>query len=141
MKSKNQTVDRGRLIAIMIVGLLVVVTGTLFSVKSIQEGNIAGGVGGALIALIILGFAIIVYVRGQRDMVKGFPLQDERSRRVMEKASSRAFYVSLYVLLAIGFLSEDWIPFRDVSQATSVAVGCMALLFAIFWAYYERKEM
>jgi len=72
-------------------------------------------------------------------MKKGFPLQDERSKRVMQKAMSMAFLVSLYLLLAIGFLSDDIIKFRDVSQATSAAVGGMAILFAVFWVYYNRK--
>lgn len=73
-------------------------------------------------------------------MKEGYPLQDERSKRVMQKAMSRSFLVSLYLLLAIGWLSDDLIKFRDVSQATSLAVGGMVLLFAIFWAYYNRKE-
>jgi uncharacterized membrane protein len=73
-------------------------------------------------------------------MKKGFPLQDERSRRVMEKATSKAFLITLYLLLAIGFLSEEVIHFRDVSQATSVAVGGMAILFAALWVYYNKKE-
>jgi uncharacterized membrane protein len=58
----------------------------------------------------------------------------------MEKASSKAFYVSLYLLLVIGFLSDEKIKFRDVSQAMSAAIGAMAILFAIFWAYYSRKD-
>ena len=52
-----------------------------------------------------------------------------------------AFYVSLYLLLAVGFLSEDFISFRDVSQATDISVGIMALLFAIFLIYYNKKEI
>jgi uncharacterized membrane protein len=143
MKTKNNTEgkDKIRMIAIMIVSLFVIATGTLFSLTSFMKGNIAGGVGGGFIAITILAFAIFVFRRGNRDIKKGFPLQDERSRSVLEKASSKAFYVSLYLLLAIGFLSEDIIHFRDVSQATSLAVGGMAILFAVFWAYYNRKEI
>jgi hypothetical protein len=62
---------------------------------------------------------------------EGYPLKDERSRRVMEKSGYKAFLVSFYLLL-IGYISEDIIKFRDASQATSVAVGGMALLFLIF---------
>ena len=140
MKTKNtEGKNKIRMIAILIVSLLVIATGTLFSLKSFANGNIAGGVGGGFIAIIILGFAIFVFMRGNRDIKQGFPLKDERSKRVLEKASSMAFYVSLYLLLAVGFLSEDIIKFRDVSQATSLAVGGMALLFAVFWVYYNGK--
>ena len=127
------------LIAIILVSLFVIATGTLFSLNSFMKGNIAGGVSGVLIAIIILVFAIFVFRRGNRDMKEGDPLKDERSKKVIEKASSLAFYVTLYLLLAIGFLSDDIIKFRDVSQATSIAVAGMAILFAAFWAYYNRK--
>jgi len=143
MKTKNNTKgkDKIRMTAMIMVSLLVIATGTLFSLTSFMKGDIAGGVAGVFIAITILVFAISVFIRGYRDMKKGFPLRDERSRRILEKASSKAFYVSLYLLLGVGFLSDDLIKFRDVSQATGIAVGMMAILFAVFWAYYSRKEI
>ena len=138
---KTKAKDKARMTAILIISILVIVTGTLFAVTAFRKGEVAGGILGILIALIILAFAVIVYSRGTRDLKKGFPIQDERSRKVLDKASSRAFYLSLYFLLLIGFLSDKIINFRDVSQATSISVGCMALLFLGFWAYYNRKEL
>ncbi|MBW2989747.1 DUF2178 domain-containing protein [Candidatus Woesearchaeota archaeon] len=141
MVKKNDTRnrDKARMAAIAIISLLVILSGALFSVKSFMEGEIAGGIIGIFIAAMILAFAFVVFRRGNRDLKQGLPLQDERSRRVMEKASSLAFYVSLYLLLAVGFFSDGIIKFRDVSQATGLAVGGMALLFAVFWAYYNKK--
>ena len=136
MKKRN---ERIRLTAIVIISLFVILTGALFSYGSFRNQEVAGGILGILIAIMILGFAIFVFRRGNRDLKQGYPLKDERSRRVMEKAASLAFYVSLYLLLAIGFLSDDIIKFRDVSQATGITVGFMALLFAIFWVYYNKK--
>ncbi|MFH1399052.1 MAG: hypothetical protein ABIG95_02990 [Candidatus Woesearchaeota archaeon] len=74
-------------------------------------------------------------------MKNGFPLHDERSIMVIEKASSKAFYVSLYVLLAVGYFSDSVLKFRDVSQAAVITVGIIGLLFAGFWLYYSRKEL
>ncbi|MBW2991632.1 DUF2178 domain-containing protein [Candidatus Woesearchaeota archaeon] len=132
--------DNIRLLSMVVISLFVIITGALFVYSAFMQGEIAGGIFGAVIALIILAFAMSVFIRGSKDLKKGLPLKDERSRRVMEKASSRAFYISLYMLLAIGFFS-DRIPFRDISQATGLAVGLMALLFAGFWIYYNKKEM
>ena len=138
MKQENKRRNEKIMLAVMIViSVAVIVTGTLFAFGSLRNGKIAGAVLGVIIALIILAFAVIVLRRGKRDLKEGYPLKDERSRKVMEKASSLSFYVSLYWLLLIGFLSE-WIPFRDVSQATSVGVGGMALLFLIFWLLTEQ---
>ncbi|MFH1585211.1 MAG: DUF2178 domain-containing protein [archaeon] len=141
MKKKNKINEKARLALMILISIFVIVTGIFFSYGPFKNGEFAGGILGIIIAIIILGFAIFVYRRGNRDLKKGYPLKDERSIRILEKASSMAFYVSLYALLAIGFLSDEIIPFRDVSQATSVTVGFMALLFAIFWFYYNRKEM
>lgn len=133
--------DKIRLIAILTVSLFVIITGTLLTVTALQKGDISGAVLGAMIAISILAFAFFAYKRGNQDLKEGYPLHDERSRRVMEKATSKAFYVSLYLLLAIGFFSDSMIRFRDVSQATSVAVGGMAVLFLGFWIYYNKKEI
>lgn len=138
-KNNGEGKDKINLAAISIISLLVIATGTAFSLMRFMQGDVAGGVTGALIAITILVFAIFVLIRGNRDMKEGVPLRDERSKKVIEKASSTAFYVSIYLLLAIGFLSEDIIHFRDVSQATGLAIGLMAILFAVFWAYYNRK--
>jgi hypothetical protein len=124
-----------------LISLFVIATGTLFAVQSFRTGENLGGIASIFISLLILGFAIAVYIRGYKDIKGGYPLHDERSKKVLQKASSMAFFVSLYLLLAVGFLSEDLIPFRDVSQATGITVGIMALLFAVFWAYYSRKEI
>jgi uncharacterized membrane protein len=142
MKSKiNNVNDKARLITIIIISIIVILTGGLFAVNAFKNSEIVGGTLGLVIAISILAFAIFVFKKGNRDMKQGYPLQDERSRKVLEKASSKVFYVTLYLLLAIGFLSEDVIKFRDVSQATSLAVGGMAVLFFIFWTYYNKKEI
>ena len=133
--------EKIRMTALITISLLVIATGTLFSLKAFTKGNIAGGILGGIIAITILVFAIFVFKRGNRDLKEGYPLKDERNKKVLEKASSLAFYVTLYMLLAIGFLSDDIIKFKDVSQATSLAVAGMAILFAVFWAYYNKREI
>jgi len=133
--------DLIRLIAIGIVSLIVIATGALWAVSAYMKGDMAGAIGGGAIAAIILVFAIFTFIKGNRDLKEGFPLKDERSRKVIEKASSKAFYVSLYLLLALGFLSDGMIQFRDVSQATGIAVGGMAIIWAVLWAYYNNKEI
>jgi len=141
MKNKKNTRknEKIRLMVIVIVSIFVIITGSLFAFKSFENGKIVGVVLGVMVAIIILIFALMVYKRGNSDLKNGFPLKDERSQKVMQKAMSMAFLVSLYMLLAIGFLSEDVIQFRDVSQATSVGIGGMALLFLIFWIYYNNS--
>jgi len=143
MKAKKnpERRDRLRLTGILILSFLLIATGSLWAFNSIRRGDIGGAISGSIIALIILIFAFFVFIRGSKDMKQGHPLEDERSKRVMEKALSLGFIATLYLLLGIGWLSEDIIHFRDVSQATGAAIGGMAILFAIFWLYFNKKEI
>lgn len=136
----NKKTDKLRIRAIFFISLFVIATGALYAIQAIKNKDIMGAVLGGIIALIILFFAYFTYARGNKDIKEGFPLKDERSIKVMEKASSKAFYISLYLLLTMGFIS-DYLPFRDVSQATGITVGLMALLFAALWIYYNSKEI
>ena len=51
MKKQSKRTYKLRLIAITIVSLLVVITGSLFSFKSFENGNISGGIAGIFIAV------------------------------------------------------------------------------------------
>ena len=141
MKANPERRDRLRLTGILILSFLLIATGSLWAFNSIRRGDIGGAISGSIIALIILIFAFFVFTRGSKDVKQGYPLEDERSKRVMEKAMALAFLATLYLLLGIGWLSEDIIKFRDVSQATGAAIGGMAILFAIFWLYFNKKEI
>jgi uncharacterized membrane protein len=133
--------DKARLALITIISLLVLATGVLFTWTSYNKGGIAGAALSSIISLTILGFFFFTFIRSSKDLKEGYPIKDERSARVLEKASSKAFYISLYLLLAMGFFSDSLIKFRDVSQATSLAVGGMALLFFACWLYYNGKAL
>jgi hypothetical protein len=139
-KNKSKRKDKVRLIMFIIISIIVIITGILYSTSTYKSGDFIGSILGIIIAITIFIFALIVFTRGNKDLKNGYPIQDERSKRVLEKASSKSFYISLYLLLLIGFLSDDFIKFRDVSQVTSVSVGIMGLLFLISWIYYNKKE-
>jgi amino acid transporter len=145
VKKKNTKLDKGpdraRLMAIALFSVFVILTGTWFSANSFGKGEILTGVVSVIISVSILALALFITIRGNRDLKEGYPLKDERSRKVIEKATSAAFYASLYLLLAIGFMSDGIIPFKDASQAISISVGGMALLFLGFWVYYNGKEL
>jgi uncharacterized membrane protein len=143
MKAKKNEAkkDKAKLLVMLVVSLIVISTGILFWFTSFRKGNVPGGILGIIIVIAVVAFAVFLLKRRLIDMKEGYPSEDERSRRVMEKATSRAFYASLYLLLLVGLLSDSIIKFRDVSQATSAIVGGMAILFVAFWAYYNKKEI
>ncbi|MCU0798183.1 MAG: DUF2178 domain-containing protein [Candidatus Thermoplasmatota archaeon] len=144
MKERKDALERkygsGKAKAMMMMVLAVIIASS-FIVYAITSGNI----GYSLVLLVIATVLLVVFglfaIRRYRDAEKGLPFEDERSRKVMEKATSRSFFVSLYTLLFIGWLSEDIVHFRDVSQATSAVILVLAISFFICWVYYNRKEI
>jgi uncharacterized membrane protein len=142
--TKNKTLTRKNTrnkIKALFMAVLAVVVATTLIIYSLGAGEGIYSAGIIIIAAILVIFFGLFAFRRYKDASEGLPFEDERSRKVLEKSSSASFYVTLYLLLAIGILSENTISFRDVSQATGVAVGLMGLLFFVFWIYYNKKEI
>lgn len=100
-----------------------------------------------LVTLIIVGMQIgilIWLVKRSKDVKEGFPLQDERTKRVMDKASSRTFYFMIYFLLFLGWISDDGIESLGIPgligrHVTALAILGGAVVFFIMAAYYSKK--
>lgn len=137
--------DRARVIGISIVTILVLSSFALLSLTLIQNGRVSQG--GLMV--IITGVLVIFAIKMLKDQYEhtkdGFPVEDEMSKKVRMKAMSWAFLAGIYWLLALGWydnLATDFYgasPFRDPSQATGAGILGMAVMFGIFWAYFNWK--
>lgn len=128
-----------------IVLFLVVATMTLYSIMIVKDGTYE--IGDIIVLflpfMIIVGIASLILSR-YKDVKKGIPLEDERSKKVMDMASSRAFYISMYWLLFISFFEDFFAGIAgleklDASQTVGGGIMGMAVAFIIFWIYYDRK--
>ncbi len=138
--SKERESKGSKIKSVFLILLAVIVAGSLL-MYAFSSKNM-----GYSVILMILAASLVVFfglfaLRRYKDAGKGIPFEDERSKRVMEKAATKGFYLTLYVLLAVGWLSEGTIQFRDVSQATGAVIGIMVIVFFAFWAYYNRREI
>ena len=134
MKDKTRVVLAGIIAALVILGSLLLIVALLAEGENMQLVLPIG------IVVIIVLFMIPFVKRRLFDVKKGFPFEDERSKKVMTNASSKAYYVSLYWLLAISFSVETFeIIEMDVSQAIGTGIVGMAVLFGIFFVYYDGK--
>ena len=105
----------------------------LYSTKSelsLWEYLIAG-----LVALVVI-FSLIVGFKKIKDTRQGFPLDDELSVKIKEKAAANAFMYSFYVWLLIMFFIVD----REVSPSVPIGIGIlgMGILFIGFWIYFTK---
>ena len=137
---KDKTKDKTRVVLARIVAALVILASLLLAATLLAKGNIIDIVLPIGIIVIIGLFMIPFVKRRWFDVRKGFPSEDERSKKVMTNASSKAYYVSLYWLLLISFSVEVLeIVELDVGQAIGIGIVGMAILFGIFFLYYNGK--
>jgi len=147
MKKKEVSIERKlrgakiKPLFMLVLAVVIAMTFLLYAVMEFLDGEIGYPVLLILIAAILIVLFGWIALARYRDSQRGLVSEDERSRRVMEKATSRSFMVGIYALLLIGWLSDDIIHFRDVSQATGAAILVIAISFFCFWIYYNRKEI
>ena len=134
MKNKRRVVLAGIITALVISGLLLFASILLTKGKT-SEMILPGG-----ILLIIVIFMIPFVKRRYFDVKKGFPYEDERTKKVMVNAAAKAYYISLYWLLAISFSVEVLeIIELDVGGAIGTGIVGMAIIFGICYWYFNRK--
>jgi hypothetical protein len=89
------------------------------------------------VILILIVFALYIGIKRIQSERKGLPAEDELSKKVLSKAASSAFYLSLYMWLAISYLSDS----KSMATQTWIGTGivCMSLLFALSWIFHRIK--
>lgn len=123
---------------IFIICVLMLVSAVLWLLKGRVTGNIqeiltATGI------FILVGFAALIGTSRLRSHLRKEPSEDELSKRVMTRASSLAFYVSLYLWLFISYMSER-LKMPTQSLIGSGILG-MALVFFFCWLYVKASGM
>lgn len=86
---------------------------------------------------ILFLFGAFIAFRRFRSSVKGLPAEDELSKRIEQKAASKAFFVSLFLWLIITYIQNESEQNSDIFFGYGI-IG-MALLFAIFYVFYSIK--
>lgn len=135
-----------RIVLMVTIALLFAITSLLYGAQSWAKGEILPATIIPFIAIII-AIAFIVYaVREIKNIKKGLPSIDERSRKVKFYSAGYAFIISIYFVLAISWLDEPLTKrlghplFRDVSQALGLVIAGMAIIWGLCYLYMNRKE-
>jgi len=79
------------------------------------------------IIILLVGFAVYLGITRLRSVKRGEPAEDELSKRVLQKASSLAYYVSLYLWVAMIFVNDR------TKIETEVLLGIGILGMAVIW--------
>ena len=90
-----------------------------------------------VIVFVLVALALIFGIRRFGSERRGEPAEDELSKKIMQKAASTAYYVSLYWLLVLVYLSDSWQ--KEAESLIGTGILGMAILFALCWVYYKIK--
>ncbi len=116
--------------------LVFVVAAMLLVTVGLWIANTSGDLGftdiaGFGVIILVVAFAVFIGFKRLASAKRGEPTEDELSRKVMRKTSSLAFYISLYLWLAIMYFSEK----INCETHTIIGIGIlgMAVIFAVCW--------
>ena len=119
-----------RTVLIFIISALVTITVIIWAVNagipgSFRETLMFGSI------LIVVGFAFFIGIRRARSHLRKEPAEDELSRKVMVKASSLSYYISIYLWLIIMYFSDK----SALETHTLIGAGIigMAVIFFLSW--------
>ena len=115
---------------IFIVALLVLVS-VLFWVFNIQKPLNPIEIGMILIPLILVGFALLLGFRNLGSTIRKEPVEDELSKKVMTKASSLSFYISLYMWLFVMYISDK--TTMEPRSLIGTGIAGMSLVMLLSW--------
>lgn len=122
---------------IMIVLALMVITGVITWVANTKSEITIQEVGmfGALILLV--GFAVFIAIKKIKSAKAGLKSEDELSKKIMNMAAARSYYVSIYLWLFIMYLSDRTV--LEIHSLIGLGIIGMAILFAGFWVFFNFR--
>ena len=100
----------------------------------ISNANISGNIQEYLnIAVIValVGFALYIGLERLKSLRRKEPIEDELSKKIMTKASSLSFYVSIYLWLFIMYMSDK--TTMETHSLIGAGILGMSIIFLLSW--------
>lgn len=117
-------------IVTFVISALIVASLALWALKGQIAGNTQEIVMAGIV-LVLVGFAVTLGVSRLRSHLRREPGEDELSRMVMTRASSLAYYVSIYMWLFVMYIRDK----TTLAAHSLVGAGIlgMAVIFLFCW--------
>jgi hypothetical protein len=119
-----------RTVIIFVISALILASLALWALKGHIAGNTQEIVMGEII-LVMVGFAVYLGISRLRSHKRGEPADDELSKRVMMRASSLAYYVSIYLWLFVMYISDK--TTLEAHSLVGAGILGMAVIFLLCW--------
>lgn len=123
------------LIVFIVAGLVLISMGLWFF-SSVKEFNMMDLLHFGIITLIV-GFAVFVGLKRLRSEKRGEPVEDELSKKILQKTAAISYYISLYIWVFLIFL-KDRVKF-ETEELLGTGILAMAVTFGIAWLILNFK--
>ena len=92
-----------------------------------------------VVILIIIAFGFYFGFSRIKSEKRGEPAEDELSKKILQKASSISFYVSLYIWLGVMYFSDK----TKLETHTLIGTGIlgMAIVFCACWVIFKIRGL
>jgi peptidoglycan/LPS O-acetylase OafA/YrhL len=122
-------------IVFIVAGLVLMTTGRWFFTSD-KEFNTMNLLHFGVITL-ILSFAVFVGFKRLSNAKRGEPVEDELSKKILQKTAAISYYVSLYIWVFLIFL-KDRVKF-ETEELLGTGILAMAVTFGISWLILNFK--
>jgi len=134
MKRKGRVAGKARVLVGLAVAIMVI-TGAVAWAWSISI---------PVVAVILVLVAVYVIWRKKASMDAGTPMEDELSKRVVQKAAYYAYFASMYTALGVSMFEEQiaaaaGLPALAVSDVAGIVVVVPVLVLFACIFYFQRK--
>jgi hypothetical protein len=119
-----------RTVVIFVVSALVLGTLVLWVLK----GHIAVNpreIALPFIALLVVGFAVYIGLSRLKSHMRHEPAEDELSKKIMLRASSLAYFISIYLWLFVMYISDK--TTLEAHSLVGAGIAGMAVVFVLCW--------
>jgi len=136
----NMKTDKIRLVLMTVVFVAVIATSALLGITLWKKGQIVDMIVPGVIAVAIVAI-FIPFMKGAYGAVKkGIPFEDERLEKIKTHAAAYTYYVSLYVMLGLAWLSDSGRLNWESRHYLEATILISAILFGLFALYFSRKK-
>jgi peptidoglycan/LPS O-acetylase OafA/YrhL len=89
------------------------------------------------VIILVVAFAVFIGFKRLNSARRGEPVEDELSKKVMQRTASLSYYISLYWWLVIMYFTDK----LNYETHTFLAAGIlgMAVIFAVCWLIFNFR--
>jgi small-conductance mechanosensitive channel len=113
-----------------VISALLLFSLVLWAINADISGNIQEYLMIAVV-IVMVGFALYIGLERLKGLRRKEPVEDELSKKIMTKASSLSFYVSIYLWLFIMYMSDK--TTMETHSLIGAGILGMSIIFLLSW--------